>query len=316
MPKIVSSDGSIRISGSIIHQVKELLNLATNNGQFGIKVSHIYAEGYTKQDNPYCRSFKTAKEYVGVWYQLAEYVREEFGINKVTDIQAHHIESFIEQKADLSEKSLKNISSAIGKLENVIEQKLGIDVNFGSREDGSGRWLANTLAQDRADSPERGAYESPKELIDNLSSQSHQLVAQLQHEAGLRIHEVAGIRQDSLKFWTDLAGVQHYGIEVQGKGGYERTVEVSRELYEAVKEAVTSDGRIEFKYEDYLKDLKEASALTSQQYQGSHGLRYNFAQERYDSLISEGIGHHEALKTVSEEMGHHREEITLHYLGR
>jgi len=219
VPRIVSRDGSIKISGSIIHQVSELLRISTNNHEFGIKVSDIYAEGYTKQSNPYCRSFKTAKEYIGVWLQLASHVRENFGINKVTDIRPEHIESFIEQKADLSPKSLKNISSAIGKLESIIEQKLGLEVDFGSREDLSGRWLANKIASEMEYSPSRGAYENPQALVENLSSPTHQLVAELQWQGGFRIHEVAGIRESSFKSWTDSWGQEHWGIEVRGKGG-------------------------------------------------------------------------------------------------
>jgi len=65
-----------------------------------------------------------------------------------------------------------------------------------------------------------------------------------------------------------------------------------------------------------LEDLKEASLLSGQVYQGSHGFRYNFAQEKYEQLLSDGFGHWEALKEVSELMGHHRPEITMHYLGK
>ncbi len=316
MPRIVSADGSVRISGSIIHQVKELLNLATNNSRFGIRVSDIYKEGFTKQENPYIRSFKTAKEYVGVWYQLATYVRSEFGINRVTDIKPEHIESFIEQKVELSSKSLKNISSAIGKLENIIEYKLGLNVNFGSKEHYSGRWLANKIASElEVSSSNRGAYENPQALVENLSSPTHQLVAELQWKGGFRIHEVAGIRENSFKSWTDHWGDERFGIEIRGKGGYVRTVEVPADLWGRAKEHVEEWGKIGFNYNEYLKDLRESAWGTGQAYQGSHGLRYNFAQEKYEELVSQGWGHNETLKEVSEMLGHHRPEITKHYLG-
>jgi hypothetical protein len=311
VPKVVSADGLIRISGSIIHQVKELLSLATNDGKFGIKLSDIYKEGYTRQSNPYIRSFKTAHEYAGVWYQLASFVRQEFGVNKVTDIKPEHIEAFVEQKAELSPKSLQNISSAIGKLENVIEQKLGLEVDFGSRENWDGRWYANKLASEMESSSNRGAYENPDALISNLSSETHQLVATLQREAGLRIHEVAMLRESS--FWSTG---ESQGVTVRGKGGYERSLELSRELWEQAKEVIQEWGRIPFDYKEYLNDLRQSAWGTGQSYEGSHGLRYNYAQERYSELVNDGWGHHEALKQVSEELGHHRLEITLHYLGK
>lgn len=316
MPRIVSSDGSIRISGSIIHQVKELLRIATNNGKFGVKVSDIYAEGYTKQSNPYCRSFKTAKEYAGVWYQLATFVRSEFAVNKVTDIRPEHIETFIEQKADLSPKSLKNVSSAIGKLENVIEQKLGLEVDFGNREDYSGRWLANKIASEMEYSSLRGAYENPKALIENLSSPTHQLVAELQWQGGLRIHEVQQIKESSLRELSNSGMHEYQGVLVKGKGGYERLIPIPGSLWEKLKDHIDQHGRIDFRYNEYLNDLRQSAWETGQAYQGSHGLRYNFAQEKYEELLNAGYGHNEALKEVSELLGHHRLEITQHYLGK
>ena len=306
MPVIRCPDGRT-ISGSILGQLRFVLQEATNNHRFGIKVRDILREGYTKQYNPYIRSFKTAKEYFGVWKNLALYVKKEFGINRLDEIKPQHVEKFIEDKADLSPKQLKNISSAIGKLETVLKEKFGLSVNYGDRELQTGRYLANKIASELGSSPSRGAYLNPKSLIENLSNPVHKVVAELQWKGGFRIHEVAGIRRSSLKGGG--------GIAVRGKGGYVRTVKVPGELWEKVSDIVEESGRIDFNYREYLYDLLEASYSSGQVYQGSHGLRYNFAQETYDRLIHDGIGHHEALKTVSELLGHHRPEITLHYLG-
>jgi integrase len=305
MPVIRCPDGRT-ISGSILGQLNYVLKEATNNHRFGVKVKDILEEGYTKQENPYIRSFKTAREYYGIWKNLALYVKREFGINRLDQIQPQHVEKFIEDKAELSAKQLKNISSAVGKLETVLREKFSLNVNYGDRELQTGRWFANKIASEMENSSNRGAYERPKDLINHLTG-NHRLVAQLQYEGGLRIHEVSGIRP------SRLSGG---GITVRGKGGYVRTVSVSRELYERVRDVVEENGRIDFNYSQYLEALKEASLYTGQAYQGSHGLRYNFAQETYDRLISEGYGHNEALKEVSEMLGHHRPEITLHYLGK
>ena len=314
MPTIHCPNGKT-ISGSILGQLNYVLKEATNSGQFGIKVSQILSEGYSKSYNPYIRSFKSAKEYYGVWKNLVLHVKQEFGINRLDRIEPHHIESFIEQKADLSQKSLKNISSAIGKLETILNEKFELNVDFGSREDLSGRWLANKIASEMEHSSSRGAYENPQALVENLSSPTHQLVAELQYQGGFRIHEVAGIRESSFKSWTDSWGQEHYGIEVRGKGGYVRTVELPSDVWSRAKEHVEDWGRISFNYKEYLNDLRQSAWETGQPYEGSHGLRYNFAQEKYEELIEAGWGHIEALKEVSEMLGHHRPEITQHYLG-
>ena len=314
MPSFRTPSG-ITVSGSLLGQMKFVLNLATNNSKFGIKVSDIIKEGYTKSYNPYIRSYKTAREYYGIWKNFAIFAKNELGINSLHQIRAEHIELFIESKADLSAKSLQNISSAFGKLEAIMREKLEMDVNFGSREDFSGRFLANKIASELESANARGAYENPSELISHLSNETHQLVAELQWQCGFRIHEVRDIRKDSFKSWTDGNGGVHYGIEVRGKGGFERTVEVPKDLWDRAKETVEKDGKIDFSYQNYLSDLREASWSTGQAYQGSHGLRYNFACEKYNELIQNGWGHTEALKEVSELMGHHRPEITEHYLS-
>ncbi len=314
MPTIKCPDGRT-ISGSILGQLNYVLKEATNNHKFGIKVRDILAEGYTKQENPYIRSFKTAKEYYGIWKNLAIYVKKEFGINRLDEIRPQHIEKFIEDKAELSPKQLKNISAAIGKLETVLKEKFGLSVDYGNKELITGRWLANKIASEMDyQGRERGAYLDPQAVVRNLSNPVHKVAAELQWKAGLRIHEVAGLRKHSLKSWSSGGGV-HYGVQVRGKGGYVRTVEVSKDLFDRVSSLIEEHGRIDFKYQDYLYDLMEASYGSGQPYRGSHGLRYNFAQETYKRFVDSGMGHREALKNVSELMGHHRPEITLHYLG-
>jgi len=315
MPSFKTPSGIV-VSGSLVGQMKFALQLATNYSKFGIKVSDIVKEGYSKSYNPYIRSFKTAKEYFGIWKNFANFVKENFGINSLNQIKAEHIEAFIESKAELSVKSLQNISSAFGKLEAIMREKLGMsDVDFGSREDFSGRFLANKIASELENPSVRGAYENPSELISHLKSETHQLVAELQWQGGFRIHEIQGIRESSFVSWTDSSGREHFGVEVKGKGGFERVVELPKETWERAKEHVEEWGRINFKYQEYLSDLRQSALTTGQAYQGSHGLRYCFAQEKYQELINSGWGHNEALKEVSEMLGHHRPEITEHYLS-
>jgi len=306
LPVIRCPDGRT-ISGSILGQLNFVLKEATNHHRFGVKVRDILNEGYTKQYNPYIRSFKSAKEYYGIWKNLVLYVKQEFGINRLDLIQPQHVEDFIEERVALSPKQLRNISSAVGKLEAVLRERFSLSVSYGDRELQTGRWLANKIASEMECSSQRGSYENPRELVEALSNPSHRLVAELQWKGGFRIHEVAGIRPES--FTGD-------GITVKGKGGYVRTVTIPGDLLERAREVVESSGRIDFSYREYLKDLRETSIETAQSYQGSHGLRYNYAQDRYGELIERGYGHTEALKVVSEELGHHRPEITLHYLGR
>ena len=61
--------------------------------------------------------------------------------------------------------------------------------------------------------------------------------------------------------------------------------------------------------------LKIAAEAFGQRYNGSHGLRWNFARERFSELQTAGASYERCLGTVSSEMGHHRIEIPRRYLG-
>jgi hypothetical protein len=69
-----------------------------------------------------------------------------------------------------------------------------------------------------------------------------------------------------------------------------------------------------FDRHQYRLALKIAASKSGQQYCGSHGLRWNYAQERFVALQQSGLTREEALVQVSHEMGHSRGDITEHYL--
>ena len=47
-----------------------------------------------------------------------------------------------------------------------------------------------------------------------------------------------------------------------------------------------------------------------------HGLRHAYAQRRYNKFLSEGMCEKEARLAVSEELGHHRDDVTRTYSGK
>ena len=61
-------------------------------------------------------------------------------------------------------------------------------------------------------------------------------------------------------------------------------------------------------YSTYQNDISQLEHT-------SHDLRITYASETYDRYQEE-FGHEEALKLTSEELNHHREDITTYYLNR
>ena len=122
------------------------------------------------------------------------------------------------------------------------------------------------------------------------------------------MNQLHGLRDDrhtgELKGW----------IEVEGKGGKEREIGVSPETYARLERVVSGGQRFEFDKNAYRVDLKEAAAKTGQDYEGSHGLRWSWAQERHEDLQARGMTYDQSLSAISREMGHERGDITEHYL--
>ena len=138
----------------------------------------------------------------------------------------------------------------------------------------------------------------------------YQLAARLQYEGGCRRDELATVRK------ANLCGDGQF--DVRGKGGKIRRITVSQKTYEQFTQVLQHQGQIPMHkqsyYNGYLDSLKKASAETGQKYTGSHGLRWNYAQDRMRSFQKEGGSYEGGLIFVSREMGHERGEITEHYL--
>jgi len=99
------------------------------------------------------------------------------------------------------------------------------------------------------------------------------------------------------------------------KGGLERDMLVSVPTYaELIKTVEAKGGLFRINAEVYRRSIVRAAHGSYQDYQGTHGLRWNFAQRRFLVCRDKGISKEEALKKVSYEMGHRRSIITLRYL--
>ena len=71
---------------------------------------------------------------------------------------------------------------------------------------------------------------------------------------------------------------------------------------------------INVKQSTYREALHIACDVVGQDWNGTHGMRHNFAQDRMAELQGEGMSYNQALAQVSAEMGHHRLEITEIYM--
>lgn len=312
MAKVRSAGGNC-LSGSILEQLEHVFREATNDYSFNVR-SYRHA-------GLCISSHRTAREYYRILRALVTYVHEEFGVDRLDKIRPQHIEAFIKRKSELSPKQLKNISSAIGKLESILSGLFGLSVDYGNRSKGTGRFLANELARSRKRDKSKkkrsfavqpGYYLDPKALVQRLVVPEHRLVAALQWKTGMTVGEVQSIDNSSFhiveKMKNDLFGIYDeegiiYGIEVVGSNRKSRIVEVPRRLWKEVKTFVRKHGKIVFDHRDYLEELGIAALESGQPYHGSIGLVYSFVREASEILYRKDYGYYTALAILKRQLG-------------
>lgn len=159
----------------------------------------------------------------------------------------------------------------------------------------------------------------------------------------LRLQESFGLRrEEAIKFNVRYADKGDH-IALKGswcKGGRPRVVPVRNEkqrcLLDEVREFQKAQGATALIAPDksYYQQLRTYENQTEKAgIHHNHGLRHQYAQQRYDELTGwscpkqGGLGHrqlspeqktvdHQARLTISQELGHNREQISAVYLGR
>lgn len=255
-------------------------------------------------------SYKTANDYREVWQEIGQWAKETHKVRDLEKLTGRHVSEWLTEKAQqlVAWRTLQHSSAALAKMElalNQYSEKMGKGIKYNFR-DAADKVKAEYKEVLKADDKLR-AYKNPEQLKQNVWSERYQVAAALQHEGGLRVREAALIKPDQVK---------GNKITVKGKGGKIRAVAVSQKTSERLRAWMDQNGGI-YKIKDvnkYREALKEAAWESEQEYQGSHGLRWNYAQQRMKDLQSAGQTYEKAMVQVSQELGHERASITEHYL--
>lgn len=240
--------------------------------------------------------------------QYFNHVKENHDGRVLENVNADTMKEFIDKKLEdgLSGASANTYISELARISDNLNQ-LGVDtVSRAEITD-----YRNELKEDHNLQSEHSnrAYDNAENIVSSMyENTAYGLSSELQYEAGLRADDAL----NSDKWSINEDGSLH--IE-NSKGGIEYDTKVLNEdLLEKVREAIEQEYK--GNYEDYREALKDAVNENGEEWNGTHGLRYDFAQERFEELKEQGFNDNEALAEVSLEMGHSREEITEHYLCR
>lgn len=171
-------------------------------------------------------------------------------------------------------------------------------------------------------------------LIAQAQTPRYALATEIAYRAGLRAHELLTLRPAGeqpadrrpalTSKWQGREGVPYTVI---GKGGLVRDIRLPLELAQRLEaqrlvepRSVTDRGIYYRQHyaiaggQRWSNSFSAAAQRVLNWSAGAHGLRHSYAQERLNELQRSGLSQHQALETVSQEMGHFRPEITEVYL--
>lgn len=263
-----------------------------------------------KKTSPHIHSYKSVELTKARCKELFNYMKENFNKKDLQAITGEEIKKFISDKIEkgITQGSIRTAISQLEKIRSSLDmmpkqEKRGHDKLF-TREDLKECIVMAESATKREH--KNRAYKNPDKLINAIRDEKCKIVAELQCDYGLRVSEANKLNAKNFKE-PDL-------IEVRGKGGYYILKRLKEDIAERIKEVILKEGKFFVSQKVYRLELEKACKATKQAFQNTHGLRYNYAQSKYIEYLQQGYEPLEAQKMVSEEMGHHRADITMHYI--
>jgi hypothetical protein len=284
------------------------------------------------------RSFGTWKTYKYEAHRLANFM-QEMGVTDLLDTVSvqncmkqymeNRLAHYVQMKR--SRQTMETTLSALGKFEYAFNQYLNLHFPEHNRLETENTRMAlyakskKQLCKSSKIFDNR-AYPDPIALIETMGDGTHQMQASLQYEGGLRTEGVGAPSNRRLKnplmldgmhgISTDPVTGKEIGIvSSKEKGGKVTEHYISTQTYQRLLKHIMKHGALESDYNSYVGAINQAAHATGQYSagRGSHGLKHNFAQERYLECITHGMSHEQALQQTSLETSHFRLRETLTY---
>jgi len=342
--KHVISTACLAGNGYQVSQIQELrIDMAHRwprslHSQVEAVLQGIRSFRQTKTGSGGIHSFGSWKVYRFEAHKFAQYMHDR-GRESLLDSNAvtEDMAAYLTQKLDFyatsnrSRQTMETVLSALGKMGYAINcyidrhglQMAQLDIE---------KMRLEFYQQSRIKLPRSSkvfgnrAYPDPVRLIESIANPTFQLQASLQYEGGLRAEGVGAPSNRRLKNPLTAKGLRGRGkdpvtgnlvgiVAATEKGGKETDHYISLETYSRLEKYILSHHQLESEYGDYVDAINQVARITGQyaRGRGSHGLKHNFAQERYLECVSHGFSHEQALQQTSLETSHFRMRETLTY---
>jgi integrase len=272
-------------------------------------------------------SYGTSNTYVPVWKELAKFA-ETKGIKDIESLSNKKVKDYLKVKIHDVKcySSFSKVCSAVLKFQGALNkysevEKTGKTYNF-EKAVTDMRKYAIGKSNDKSDKSmvkDQGllrGFEKPQIVVDNITNTEHRFCAQIQSESGCRIHEISQIRDNQLKgLGKDPYNGKEVGVvTIVGKGGKQREVYLKPDTYNKLAENIKNSGIFKVGKSAYTNSVKEAANSVGQKYSGTHDFRHSWVQNRFAEVQKMGFSNEQSLRSVSEEIGHVRGDITEVYL--
>ena len=284
--------------GTFEKQIKDAFHrtLALGEGRHMKEDNFTHSLALAQKREMYLRDFKEYLEQKGITEgKLNTYMTEQT------------IRDFLEQRTEhLSPKSALDYTTGFNSLLKGLEQaNITIPANP-SRNDFLKDFRETFRSELKELEIESGRYiqnlDQKLEELKEIRFESY-VIAKIQSETGLRVNEALEVAKNFPNYYNE----QNSSLEgVIGKGNHEYAPkEISYQLAQEIQKLENIPH-----YNTYRNDLQEVGI------DRSHDFRVTYAKDLLESKLEQGISYKEALKEVSQEINHHRPEMTEYYLAR
>lgn len=275
-------------------------------------------------------SFKTKERYKQGVDRFCKFLAANFGIQKFANINDKHVEKYVEdmQSRGLSVSTIKTDLAAIRFYHDKTDKPRH------TLSDNSKYTLERRSFGGVDRSWNQSEYKAFRELAYARGQLRVAEIATLARNEGLRIHETLRIDRSSVE--KALATGK---LHVKGKGGKERDVPLSQESRIVLQERIQSVERGDKLYvqehekthlvikqvQNFINRNREHFQDASRQLERTegdeivqnitfHGLRHSYAQDQYQRAMDVGLSDYRARVTVSQLLGHERDDVTRIYV--
>ena len=249
---------------------------------------------------------------------------DENRLGSLKDITVSQANKFLETQAqDYSQSTVDMQRQAIQAMMQHITHKLSLKAE-----------LPRVISDGPPKAGRSYSHEQSNKIIER-QHESNALATEIARYSGARVHELFTLRLAHEKVADNRPISEHKfkGLDggvrytVTGKGGLTREIIIRQDLSDRLEARRLDTPRQiidrEIKYTQHYNisaghrfsnSFSQASNRALGFSRGAHGLRHSYAQERMNTLQCLGLSRDDALRAVSQEMGHFRPDIVEVYL--